>query len=82
MKMTKYYVTFGDMQITLSAENYFRACVKVLQSENVPCDIPPYFIISERGFKEHLDDEIVSSHVVIAALLSNSPIPFEEDDFS
>jgi hypothetical protein len=70
--MGKYYISFGkDFKKVIMAGNPYHACITVFKdyflnnSEDAPTTISNCFRISQKGFDEHDDDELISTAMII-----------------
>jgi len=66
--MAKYYVQCLDRQTIVTASDPLEACVVACEAMNVTT-CGTCWIVSERGFEKHEDDEFVSDELIIRELL-------------
>ena len=73
MARKKFYVTFGQFNNVLLAENEYRACILTIRKyfdENKYRDtLPTTFIVSQQGFDAHKNDTIVETSLIINLLV-------------
>ena len=74
----KYYVSYGDKMSKVSlAGNHIAPCINLLKelpSDQFDTNMPTHFRVSQRGFDEHDDDQIVSLQTVLSIMqLANNP---------
>jgi len=64
----KYYVKMGNYQHLVHTGNPYAACVKTFQKYILDGDkqsIPTFFSVSQKGFTEHDDNEIIGTDMII-----------------
>lgn len=65
--MPKYYVTIIDTKIIVSANDPLSACVKASMKNGI-ISAGLYWKVSEKGFDEHFDDELIDDHLILKEL--------------
>jgi len=79
MAKRKYYVTFGQFNNMLMADNEYQACMIVfrnsfknldehdgfVEEDEIVYNMPGSFIVSERGFKAHKNDLVIEIDLII-----------------
>ena len=79
MAKRKYYVTFGQFNNMLMADNEYQACMIVfrnsfknldehdgfIEEDEIVYNMPGSFIVSERGFKAHKNDLVIEIDLII-----------------
>ena len=69
--MAKYYVTCMDQSRVVSAKDPLEACVLVSEALNMTtCGVS--WVVSERGFEKHEDDEFVPDELIIRELIKRA----------